>query len=290
MADRLGLFPVSHPPLNKVHSADLGVIAATPSPLAVLPLLRTRSLGHNLYYYASTTSTNAVLKQLAARQVPAGTIVLAEEQSAGRGRMARGWFSPPHRGLYFSLLLHPQVDASRVTSLPLVIGASLIEVFAKKISGVNVQFKWPNDVLIDDKKVSGILCELHLGADGASNLIVGIGINVNTTLSDLPTELRGTATSLRMAGGQIVARPQLLADLLLTLENNIGLWQDVGFTPFMKALAQNDSLAGKTITVERTADTVTGVAEGLNLDGSLRLLLPNGTIESIYSGDAHIKK
>ena len=258
-------------------------------PTEVLPRLRTRTFGRVFYYYlASTPSTNAVLARLAAQGAPEGTVVVAEKQEAGRGRMSRGWFSPPDTGLYFSLLLRPTVEVARVTSLPLVIGLAVADALATHLPAGEPRVKWPNDIWIGGRKAGGILCELQAEIDGIQHVVAGIGINVNLEARALPAELRTIATSLKMAAGVTVPRAELLAALLAHLERDYAAWQRQGFAPFLERLRDRDALFGRSITVERASGALSGTADGVNPDGSLRLRLPDGRIESLYSGDAHI--
>jgi len=259
-------------------------------PTEVLPRLRTRSFGHAYHYLATTPSTNPVLSGLADRGAPEGTVVIAERQEAGRGRMSRGWFSPPDAGLYFSLLLRPTVDVARVTSLPLVIGLAIADALAPHLPVGEPRVKWPNDIWIGGRKVCGILCELQAEIDGVQHVVAGVGINVNLDARALPVELRSIATSLKMAAGVTVQRAELLASLLDHLERGYAAWQRQGLAPFLKRLRDRDVLLGRSITVERAAGALSGTADGVNPDGSLRLRLPDGRIESIYSGDAHVRR
>jgi BirA family biotin operon repressor/biotin-[acetyl-CoA-carboxylase] ligase len=268
-------------------------LAAVPNaavPSEVLPRLRTKQFGHNYHYLTSTPSTIGVLARLAEQGAPEGTVVVAERQEAGRGRMARGWFSPPDAGLYFSLLLRPTVEVAQVTSLPLVIGLAVAEVLAPYLPAGEPQVKWPNDIWIGGRKVCGILCEMQAEMDGIHHVIASAGLNVNLEAQALPAELQDVATSLRMATGQTVSRADLLAALLVQLERDYALWQQGGLDPFLQRLHARDALLGRPIIVERAAGTLAGVADGVNPDGSLRLRLADGRHAAIYSGDAHIRR
>ena len=277
----------------KSHKRLGYILASAPDaavPTEVLPLLRTRALGRRYRYLESTGSTNSVLAQLAARGAPEGTVVVAERQETGRGRMARGWFSPPGTGLYVSILFRPEMEIAQATSLPLIVGLAATEALAPYLPGNPPQLKWPNDVHIGGRKAAGILCELGAELDSIHHIIAGIGINVNLTAADLPDELRETATSVRMAAGAAVRRAELLAAFLDCLEKYYFEWTQRGLAPFLPRLRERDALLGRAITVDRAAGAVYGVAEGINPDGSLRLRLPDGSLEPVYSGDAHIRQ
>jgi len=270
-------------------------LAAVPNaavPTEVVPRLQTRLLGRTYHYLDRADSTNAVLAKLAARGAPDGTVVVAEQQGAGRGRMARGWHSPPGVGLYCSILLRPRVEVARVTSLPLVAGLAVADAVAPHLPVASPPaVKWPNDIWAGGKKLCGILCELEAETDGVHHVIVGIGLNVNFTARDFPPDLRRTATSLRLAGGGVVSRPGLLAALLLRLETDVDQWQREGLAPFLPRLRACDALAGRTVTIDRVSgEPLTGVADGVYADGALRLRLPDGREEAVYSGDAHLRR
>ena len=259
-------------------------------PPELLPRLRTRTFGHVYHYLATTPSTNAVLTRLAAQGAPEGTVVVAEQQDAGRGRMTRGWFSPPGVGLYTSILLRPNIEIAQATSLPLVVGLAVADTLAPYLADRKPQVKWPNDIWINGKKICGILCELQAETDGIHHIVVGIGINVNLDAKSLPADLQAVATSLKMERGATAPRAEILAALLERFETDYTLWQQQGFEPFRERLHARDALFGQTVTIDRIAGSVTGIAAGVNSDGSLRLRLENGRIESIYSGDAHIRR
>lgn len=267
----------------------LTATAAAPLPTEVLPRLRTTTFGRRLHYRARTASTNLDLERLAAAGAPEGTVVVAETQSAGRGRLERGWFSPPGGGLYFSLLLRPAIEPTRATSLPLILGLAVAETLERCAPGLRADVKWPNDILVDGRKICGILCALQAETDLIHHIVAGIGINVGLTRRDLPAALRRTATSLRIAAAAEVNRAALLADLLLALEQKYLVWRDQGLTPFLPALRARDALFGHEIEVERASGKVRGRADGVETDGALRLRLADGRIELVCSGDAHLR-
>ncbi|WP_020576846.1 biotin--[acetyl-CoA-carboxylase] ligase [Actinopolymorpha alba] len=178
-------------------------------------------LVRDLRVVSATGSTNADLRALAAEGAPEGTLLAAEHQTAGRGRLDRGWTSPPRSGLTFSLLLRPTgVPARRWPWLPLLTGCAVVEAVSA-VAGVRPHLKWPNDVLLDDRKLCGILIERVETAEGAA-AIVGIGLNVTTTPEELP---RPTATSLRIAGAANTDRGTLLVSLVRALETFYTDWR-----------------------------------------------------------------
>ncbi len=254
----------------------------------VLPLLTTETLGRDFHYVERTGSTNTLLDALAQGGAAEGSVVVAGEQSAGKGRMARGWFSPPGGGIYFSLLLRPEVTINSVSGLPLVLGLAVSKLCDRWVGEKAALVKWPNDVLIGGRKCCGILCEMRGDPDRVEYVVAGIGLNVNIAEEEFPAEVRERAIALGTAAGRELPRAEMLADLLLLIERYYREWLVEGLKPFLPRLARRDALAERKIEVRKSSGMVVGRAAGLNPDGSLRLELGDGEIRSIYSGDAHI--
>ena len=266
------------------------LVAAPDTPCAaeVEPLLTTRRLGRDCRYAAETGSTNRDAAALAEAGAPEGAVIAAGAQTVGRGRMARAWFSPPNANLYFSLLLRPAVEPSRASSLPLVVGLAVAEALATLAPEVQPLIKWPNDILADGKKMCGILCEMQVETDCCvRHVVAGIGVNLNLTQTDLPKELKGRATSLRIETGRRFSRAAVLAAILNRFEPLYAEWCAHGFEALLEAIGKRDALLGKTITVEQGGHRTEGRADGLFPDGALRLVTEQGSVP-IYSGEAHI--
>ena len=259
----------------------------TPHAAEVVPLLATQRLGRDCRYVAETGSTNRDVAALAAAGAEEGVIVAAGAQTAGRGRMTRGWFSPPEANLYFSVLLRPAVEPGRAAALPLVIGLAVAEALAELAPETRPLIKWPNDILIGGRKVCGILCEMQAEADCVRHIIPGIGVNLNLAREEMPEELRSRATSLRIETGRRFSRAAALAVILNRLEPLYRRWCAEGFEPLLEAVEARDALRGKTITLEQGGRRVEGRADGLLPDGALRLLTEQGVVP-VYSGEAHI--
>ncbi len=237
----------------------------------VTPLLRS-SFGRTYRYSETCTSTQ---DQLLARD-PEGTIAVCEEQSAGRGRRGRSWQSPPGRALLASILLRPPPSRT-AAELTLVAGAVTAALIEEAIDAP-VGIKWPNDVLIDGKKVAGVLAEQRDQA-----LVLGIGVNVNQTSGELPGGARLDPTSLRVATGREWDRAELLSGLVFELEAAYLNWLEDGLSAVAAALAQRDVLRGRRVRV----DAVTGTACGIDTDGALLLDTPTGT-RSVVAGEVEI--
>ena len=250
--------------------------------------LETETIGRDLRLLESTGSTNRDCERLAGEGAPEGVVVLAETQTAGRGRQTREWFSPKGVNLYFSLLLRPDVDPSRAASLPLLAGLAVALAVESVCPGLDPRIKWPNDILAGGRKLCGILCEMQAGTGRVRSIVAGIGINVNLREESLPGELRARATSLFMETGRVFPRAAVLAAVLNRFEPLYTRWQSEGLAPFLPEIGQRDLLRGRTVAIDRMGHLVEGVAAGIREDGALRLQTADACIP-VYSGEAHLR-
>lgn len=199
--------------------------------------------------------------------LPEGAVASTDHQSAGRGRLGRTWADEPGTALLFSVLLKPPA-ARRPAELTLVAGLAVAEAVERAL-GRPAQLKWPNDVLVDELKVSGGLAELRDGA-----VVLGVGVNVNQTAAQLPPDARTGAASLRTLDGIVREREQLLDDILRALEEAYATWCDEGVAALHGRIAERDFLRGRTVEVNE----VRGVAAGIRTDGRLELETPAGPV------------
>jgi BirA family biotin operon repressor/biotin-[acetyl-CoA-carboxylase] ligase len=222
--------------------------------------LRTEWMGRTLLLYRSLPSTNAFLLSMAAGGEP-GTVIAAEEQSGGRGRLGRRWEAPPYRALLFSLLLRPSGGAGEAARATLTAGIAVAEGVAEE-GGPPLRIRWPNDLVADEGKVCGILSEY---APEGPSLVVGIGLNVNQERQELPDG----AASLRTCAGRDFARASLLAALLGRLE----VWWDrlarEGFGVVRERAEELSALVGRTVTIDLGEEKVEGIASGIGPRGGL---------------------
>ena len=232
-------------------------------------------LGRRIELFDCLPSTNREAVQLAQAEVEHGTVVVADSQTAGRGRLSRTWFSPPGANLYCSIILRTARPPERLTEwlswLPLISALAAAEAI-EQVSSVHVSVKWPNDLLISERKVGGILCESGTGTRSDPFQIIGIGINVNVDQDDWPVDLRDSATSIWQERKIVVDRNRLIAQLLLELEQCLDELAVYGTNRIALAYCQRCSTIG--ITVRATlanGDMVVGLAEGIGQDGSLRV-------------------
>jgi BirA family transcriptional regulator, biotin operon repressor / biotin---[acetyl-CoA-carboxylase] ligase len=252
------------------------------SPENILSNLGTQFIGQKVIYYPSLDSTMEAAKREAQWGAAAGTLVVAEEQTAGRGRLQRNWISPKGQ-LCFSLILRPNID-----HLPMMIMiSSLAVVYAiQKVTGLRPQIKWPNDVMMGEKKVCGILIENDIRKNFLKHTVIGIGINVNLNVREYP-EIATIATSLAGELGQEVSRVLLLCQVLTELEK------------LYSALPQSDSILeqwrnhlvtlGLRVYVNMGERYYDGIAESVNKDGSLILRQKDGSLVKIVAGDVNPK-
>ena len=241
-----------------------------PGPLQVgqiSGLLRTRTLGRNLIYLDSTDSTNLLASRLSADGAPSGTVVVADHQTAGRGRLGRSWSAPPGTGIQLSVLLRPPAGA-RIQELSLVGGLAVAETVEAALD-LSAQIKWPNDVMVDRRKVAGVLAEARDGI-----VVLGIGLNVNQTRDQLPGDARVPAASLRTVDGVVRERAPLVADLLARLEEHYDAWCDGGLDAVFDGIGSRDFLRGRRVSV----GGVEGIGGGLDRAG--RLLVDGRAVES----------
>lgn len=263
-----------------------------PDAASTVPLLTTRDLGRQLIFLPCVDSTNKYAKQLAVGDAPAphGTVVVADQQTAGRGRMTRTWRSPAGKNLYLSLILRPTTPPQAIPQIALLLAIALHQSLRQLLPDLPFQLKWPNDLWsAQNRKLSGILCEAVLNAQNCA-VIAGIGINVNDTIRDFPPELQQTATTLADLAGHPLSRPLLLATFLNRLEPLLDIWQQhASLTPFLDYWNQHDALKNKAITVQDRDDVFAGTATGILSDGRLVLHTSAG-IRHIHAGDTHILK
>ena len=215
--------------------------------------LSSRIFGRVLEYHARVGSTNDVILDMAEQAAPHGTVCLADEQSAGRGRRGYGWFSPPGCGIWASVLLRPRLSADRTPPLTLCAAAAVAPVL-ETAAGVSVEIKWPNDLLMEGRKVAGILAESRVVSGDEPVIVIGMGINVNHTRGQFPDGLSASATSMRIESGRPVNREDLFVAILASLESAYGHYLASGPAAL---LAEVDArLAWRGLTVE--ADSPAG--------------------------------
>jgi BirA family biotin operon repressor/biotin-[acetyl-CoA-carboxylase] ligase len=256
-------------------------------PAEIAAGLNTKRLGRHVAYFRRVASTNNEAKKLAAAGCPEGQIVVAEEQSVGRGRLARSWFSPFAGGVWFTIVLRPPFspqDAPKCTLLAAVAVCRAI----RRATGVACGIKWPNDILCEGRKVVGILTEMSAEMDAINHVVIGIGINVNIAADDFPPELRGLAMSLSLAAGRPLPRLAVLLAALEELEAVYGLALAEGFGPVLTEWRAASITLGRTVDVSGPGRQFSGTALDIDGDGALLVATAAG-VERVLAGDVSIR-
>lgn len=254
---------------------------------ALQPGLDTSWLAREIVWLERTDSTMRVTGELAARGAAHGSAVIAEEQSAGRGRLGRSFHSPPGSNLYVSMLLRPTPPGMLATTLVLAAGVAVAETVASFLDApARVDLKWPNDVRIDRKKTSGILVELASNASHPVWAVLGIGVNLNVDPATFPAEFRERATSLAAASGRPVDRVAFAQRLFGTLERVLDLHASQGFAGVRPRFEAWFRMGRQPVRVlEPAGDTLEGAVAGVDPDGALRLRLAGGRERRVLAGE-----
>jgi len=247
--------------------------------------LKTDLVGQSIVYYSSVGSTNEVLKELAAQGAPEGTLIIADEQTAGRGRLSRKWLAPPGTSLLLSILFRPDLAPSQAQRLTMICSLATADAI-EGLTGLPAGLKWPNDIFVRGKKAGGILTESGTTGGRLDYVVVGMGLNVNLAVSTLP-ELRDTATSLSQELGRDVSRLELLWKILAGIEMRYESLR-IGESPHEEWAARLINL-GHQVQVTMPQGVLVGWAEGVDADGALILRLPGGQRERILAGDVTLR-
>lgn len=253
-------------------------------PEEVLPHLTTKFIGHNYIYFEEITSTNDYIKS---REFPDGTVVVAETQTAGKGRKGRKWVSFYGKGLYFSVILKPHIEVSFLSKLSLVFVYAVFEALKSYIpQKFSLKIKWPNDIYLSGKKLAGFLIDTAVENNEITKVIVGVGININNQLESL--QGLDIATSLKIEIGQDFDRKQILADIIKQIETEYYQFLDTKFFD-IKKIESNLLWLGENIKVVENGKVLfEGVIEGLNDDGALKIK-SGGEVKLIYVGELSVR-
>lgn len=251
-------------------------------------LLSTAFVGRHYEYHLSVESTNDVAKTRAKEGAPEGLVVVAEEQVKGRGRRGRSWASPFGLGVWVSVLLRPRIAPTEAPKGALVAALAVAEAVGEA-TGLEAAIKWPNDVLVAGKKVSGILVEMDAELEEVRSLVVGVGINANVPLDAIPPEARDRATSLMEAAGQKVDRRRLLAAFLSRLEERYKSWLRDGFGRLLPELRERTAYLGEPVRIVQSSREWHGVALDLADDGALLVRDARGNITPVYAAEVSLR-
>jgi BirA family biotin operon repressor/biotin-[acetyl-CoA-carboxylase] ligase len=245
---------------------------------------KTKIIGRDIRVFEETTSTNDVVEKLARDNVKEGVVVFAESQSKGRGRLGRKWISPTRKGLWFSVLLRPNLRPQETTQLTVASATALRRAIAAH-TGMKTKIKWPNDILINGKKVAGILTELSAEVDRVKHIILGIGVDANLTAAEFPAELRKIATSLKIETGKSIVRADLAVKILRELDADYARVCTGKFESVADEWEEHCGTIGQPVTIQVGERKIHGRAESLDDDGALLLRTEHGTLERVTGGD-----
>ena len=248
--------------------------------------LTTDFIGRNIYHYDSIKSTNIRAKEIALEEEE-GTLVIGEEQLGGKGRMGRSWLSLKNKGIYMSMILKPDMDPGRLSQITLVAASSVYKALDNLY--IKAQIKWPNDILIDGKKICGILTEISGELNRVNYLVLGIGINANLDRKHIPEDLKDKATSLKIHLGKEINRKELVANILNEFEKLYIDFKKGNTKEVLKICREKSSLLGKDIKIIKGSDIDYGKALDINDNGELVVEYKDGRLENLFYGEVSVR-
>ena len=262
-------------------------LAAVPDLLIaeeIVPSLTTSWLGRSYYHFTRIGSTNDQALQLAVHGAAHGTVVVAEEQTQGRGRLQRLWVSPAGCGIYLSLILTTPLPVQEAPQPGMVVGLTLVKVLREKY-GLEAAIKWPNDVLVNGKKLAGILADMQSDQDTTRFMVIGLGINANYRERDFAEPFRYPATALALERGAPVNRCKMLLDFLHRFETEYDRFLENGFGSMLPEYEQASALLGRQLKIQSGKEELAGKALGFTREGALRLEESDGRERVVWVGD-----
>jgi BirA family biotin operon repressor/biotin-[acetyl-CoA-carboxylase] ligase len=248
--------------------------------------LKTKVIGREVVAYKKIDSTNDTAYELAEKGVKEGMVIVAEEQVKGKGRHGRAWISPPKGGVYLSVILRPTIAPSEIPKITLLAAVAVAQAL-RRMCGLDVSIKWPNDILMDGRKLCGILTEMKAEQDRVDFLVVGIGINVATPIRSLPKGASSIKEELAKSGrgAEDVSRVELTRKILEEFEKYYMILEKEGFAPIIDAWKSLSAMLGSRIKVILQNRTFEGNAHTIDPDGCLVVRLDSGVLEKVSSGD-----
>jgi len=263
---------------------------STFSPEAIKANWKAQIIGKRIHVFDQLESTNSEAYRIAGGGGEEGEVIVADRQLKGRGRLGRSWHSPPGVNLYVSMILRPSIGVRNGPLLTIMAAVATAKA-VKGVSGLQPRIKWPNDLLVHDKKVAGLLSEMKDKAGQVDFVILGIGINVNMTPGMIPEEMRSTATSLREELGYEISRVELLHALLREVEQGYGAFLAGETEGILHQWETFSQMLGTVVEVRSFNEVVRGRVKGIDSDGSLLLLAADGSERRIVAGDvSHVRK
>jgi BirA family biotin operon repressor/biotin-[acetyl-CoA-carboxylase] ligase len=254
------------------------------SPEAIKAYGETQIIGKKIHVFDQVGSTNSEAYRIAREGGEEGEVVVADCQLRGRGRLGRSWLSPPGANLYVSVILRPPMELRNAPLLTLMAAVAVAKTI-KRISGIQPRIKWPNDLLVHGKKVAGLLNEMKARAGQVDFVILGIGINVNMTSGTIPEGMRPIATSLREELGYEISRVELLHELMREVEGEYQAFLTGERERVLREWEEFSQMVGTVVEVRSFDEVIRGRVKGVDSDGSLILLTPDGSERSVIAGD-----
>ncbi|MFH0932816.1 MAG: biotin--[acetyl-CoA-carboxylase] ligase [Nitrospirota bacterium] len=245
------------------------------------------SIGRKIFFYETIDSTNTVATGLAEKGEVEGAVVISDCQNKGRGRLGRHWVSPPGANIYMSVLLRPDIELRNATLLT-IMAAVACTVALRRVTDLTVTIKWPNDLIVSDKKLGGILTEMRITRKKIEYAITGIGINVNMDSDVLPDAIKEVATSAKMETGKLHSRTEIITEILNEINHWYSILKEKRRRELLTQWKQLTSTLGRKVKIILGKETLTGLAESIDDEGMLILRLPSGALRVIRDGDLTI--
>ena len=265
-------------------------LAGVPDTIAeeeVASRLQTERMGRQIRYFSRIDSTNQYAKRIAEEGAPDGTLVIADEQTAGKGRSGRTWVTPPAEAIAFTLLLRPELSPDRISMVTLVMGLAVTNA-VNSLYGVSAGIKWPNDVVIKGRKLCGILTEMSAEVRQVNYIVIGVGINAN--LTSFPEEIREIATSLRLELSRDINRAELIARVMAEFERLYAEFEAQGdLGAVMQEYNELCLNAGSKVRVLDPNGEYTGTSRGINSMGELLVETEDGKMQEVYAGEVSVR-
>lgn len=247
--------------------------------------LGAKVLGREIISYKKVDSTNDIAYELAEKKMKEGTVIIAEEQAQGKGRHGRTWVSPPKGGIYMSFILRPEMAPSEIPKITLLAAVAVAKAI-RAVTGLPALIKWPNDILVDGKKVCGILTEMKADQDSVAFIVLGIGVNVNTPAKSLPKGATSLKTELHNIGKDTaISRIELARNIIEAVEKYYDILKDNGASSIIDEWKSLSAMLGSRIKVVLPKRQFEGQAHTIDRDGALIVRLANGVLERVSSGD-----
>lgn len=244
-------------------------------------------IGREIFFFECISSTNTAAMELASNGAAEGTVIMADAQTTGKGRLGRTWLSPAGQNLYISIILKPLIAPRDATMLTLMSAVACTSVI-KNITSVPVSIKWPNDIMVSQRKLGGILTEIKADIDRILYAVVGIGININLEIDALPDNIRPIATSIKHETGSVQPRTPFVIEILKEMERWYNILLTAGKAPVIHEWLKLSSTIGRTVKVTAGNNIFKGLAESIDDDGMLMLRMTDNSLQRISAGDVTI--